>query len=498
MKKIAALWLTLSAIYCLSVVAIEYSGFPVSGFRGAAMLLFQWSVTSVAAAGLLGLIVINRWIAAAILPLFCAASAALAYFRLTMAVSLTPAIVELWWVTGTATAMDLVSVSLVLSVTTGFAVGVIFAVWRWKKCTAERPLLWTLLFAVMAATAFVPQVKSAVMARAPYSIWSSFSGFMQNRKVAAEVRDSFEGVEAVSEADSLTVVMVIGESLRADHLGLNGYERNTTPTLSRLPNLISIKNLYSHTVFTHLSVPFMLTRATADNMEVLYEEQSFITLFKKAGFKTVWISNQEESTTYTYFMNEADTLIRNSPGINIYNFKQHLDEELLPYVDSYASDSPLRLLVIHTIGSHWWYGSHYRADMEGKFAPEARSKVLSENTREQMINSYDNTVLATDLFLSQLIRKIESRRSILFYQSDHGESLGEEGRFLHGVAAPELHYPAAMIWYSDSYAASYPQLIERLQENSADSLTTEHIFHSILDAALIDTEVKEKDKSIFK
>ena len=497
-------WATVSALYAAVFVTIEFSDFPISGPKGLAMLITQWGIASLAAAGLIGLLTINRYVAAAGLPLLAGASAAAAYFKLTMAASLTPAIVELWAVTGMATSMDLVSLQLVAWVTAAMAAAAGLAAVRWKMVDNRFRLTVPLVCAVaLVSLSKVPRCENAIYARIPYSFYSSVKGYLEMRKVAAEERTTFDGMAAYCTADTIDVVVVIGESLRADHLPMNGYGRQTMPRLSAEANLTNLPHVYTHPFHTYTSVPFMMTRASAASEadeERAYNEQSFITLFKNAGFSTYWLSNQEDSETYTYFMHEADSLIRNNPSINLYNFTPHLDTELLPHFDRIlaSAGSPRRLFVIHSIGSHWWYGCHFDAATDAVFQPIAQSKVLSDNSLEQMTNSYDNTILATDRFISRLIDRLRDRNCILFYQSDHGESLGEEGRLLHGEDAPELHYPAAFIWFSDSYASRNAEKIGNMQDRRSENLTTEYLFHSVIDGACIATEAADHSQSIFR
>ena len=494
-------WLTVSVIYCLIFVSVELSDMPLGSFKGICFVSLQWCIMAVAASGIIGLISLNKYVAALGLPLLVCSSTVLAYFRITSGFTLTSAVVELWEVTGVATASDLVSGMLIFLVTLALAVSVVVVMVRFKYVRVARKTLYMIpLFLAMMSVSLVPRWSNAVYARSPFSLYSSVSGYLQMRKAASDIRHTFDDMAVRrTVCDTLNVVVVIGESLRADHLGINGYERNTTPRLSAESNLVSLRNVYSHPYFTHTSVPFMLTRATADDYEPAYEEQSFISLLRKAGFNTIWVSNQEDCSTYAYFMHEADTLVRNQPGVNLYSFTPHYDRDLLPYVDSFiAAETPLRLMIIHSIGSHWWYGCHYDENEEGMYHPVAKSKVLSDNTREEMINAYDNTILATDAFLSDLIERFRDTNTILFFQSDHGESLGENGVYLHGKDAEELHYPAAMIWYSDEYGKRNEKKAANIRSCSLKNIDTEYLFHSVIDAAGIETEALDTTRSILR
>ncbi|MBR5147523.1 MAG: phosphoethanolamine transferase, partial [Bacteroidales bacterium] len=293
-------------------------------------------------------------------------------------------------------------------------------------------------------------------------------------------------------------VFVIGESLRSDHLQINGYERETTPYLVKEDNIVMLTDIYTEACFTHTSVPHIMTQADSLNPQKAYNEQSFVTIFNNAGFRTTWIANQESVSTYAYFMNECDTLIYVNGSKSVYTFDKWLDEDILPYLEDELQDSnPTQLHIVHSIGSHWWYNSHYTDEFE-RYKPVVMSRVVSSNTQEEMINSYDNTILYTDYFIKNTIDLIRDKKAILVYLSDHGESLGEDGYFLHGTDRPELHYPAAFVWYSDKYAQSFPDHIDNLKKNSGKRYRSDYLFHSIIDAADITTEYKNPQLSIFR
>ncbi len=234
------------------------------------------------------------------------------------------------------------------------------------------------------------------------------------------------------------------------------------------------------------------------NPDYAYEAQSFITLFKKAGFKTAWLSNQDQCGTYVYFMHEADTLVMANSSTSLYSFNKWLDSDLLPVIDNYLSSSaePLKLAVIHSIGSHWWYKSHYN-DAEAVFKPEIDSRIVSELTREQMVNSYDNTIIATDNFISELINKVRGTNAVILFISDHGEALGEDGHYLHAEFYEHVDNPASFVWYSDIYAKKNPDKIRALKVNATKGWETTDMFHTALDAAGISTSVLDKKSSLF-
>ena len=153
-------------------------------------------------------------------------------------------------------------------------------------------------------------------------------------------------------------------------------------------------------------------------------------------------------------------------------------------------------MILHTIGSHWYYNNHYSKTSE-KFRPITTSRILAQCSPEEIINSYDNTVLYTDYFLDRMIKQIENKKAILIYLSDHGETLGENGEWLHAGDNTASKNPACIIWYSDSYNKTYPNKIVALKKNKDHFIRTDFLFHSILSAGNIPSKIIQNNLNIF-
>ena len=489
----------ITLIYALVFTLSEFADSPYSSFADFLVLAFQWASITVGTFGLMYLLSVNRYIFAVAFPLLTTFSTVLAYFRYTVNATFTPMTIELALINDARTNMQVVSWQLLCLMALTLALSLLVVRVRWRGIRFARPWLHLLVGAgiIFVTNSMIPQLSRPMAQRMPYSIYYNFSLYFENRAVAAEVRDTFTS-NAVAGSDSLVVVFVIGESLRSDHLQINGYERETTPYLAQESNLVSLPDVYSEECFTHTSIPHLMTRADSISPQRAYDEQSFVTIFKSAGFRTSWIANQEPVSTYAYFMNECDTLIYVNSGKSLYTFDKWVDEDILPHLESeLEGGNPMQLHILHSIGSHWWYNSHYTDGFE-RYTPVVGSRVISSNSKEEMINSYDNTILYTDYFIKRTIDLIRDRNAVLIYLSDHGECLGEDGYFTHGTDRPQLHYPAAFVWYSDKYASSFPTVIENLKKNCDKRYRTDYLFHSIIDAAAITTEYMNPQMSIFR
>lgn len=494
--------LIVGALYSIVVAGSEFVGVPVEGAYSIATTIAQWAVVAVCATGLIALIAASRWIFATVFPALMLVCGAMMYLHFATGTRLTALSVELALVNDAAMWWSMMSTGLILSALAGAAVGALTAVYRWRRVVAttrSEPLIVAAAGAavVLCPVALVSRIAAPVGARLPYSIYFSVQEYLANRQSFSEVRNTFAH-EAPSRdiRPAPDVIFVIGESLRADHLPMNGYGRNTMPRLSADSAVVSLPKMFSEATHTFASVPAIMTRADSLHPDRAYEEQSFISLFRKVGYRTAWIANQDLSRSYTYFAHEADTLVYCTSAASLYDYEKWLDSATLPHLHALlaaANNRPL-LAVIHSIGSHWWYKSHY-TDNQTVFMPDVRHKDVGGLSHEEMVNGYDNTIIATDDFLADLISMLRSRNAIVIFISDHGEALGEHGVYLHATPVDPLHRPACLVWYSSRYASLYPEKVSALKANCSGDWTTHSMFHTALDAAAISTPSLNRSQS---
>jgi glucan phosphoethanolaminetransferase (alkaline phosphatase superfamily) len=288
------------------------------------------------------------------------------------------------------------------------------------------------------------------------------------------------------------VMLVIGESSRFDRWSLNGHRRLTNPRLTEEAHLVSLSDVVTGVSATRLSVPVLLSRKPATrSLEAGFQETSVLSAFKEAGFRTYWLSNQMSyglfDTPITGLAREADVVRFINPGG--FTADSSFDARLLaPLHATIAEPALKKLIILHTLGSHWNYGHRYPAAFD-IWKPSLSGLPNPDYTdvgiKEQLNNSYDNSILYTDWFLSQVIGVLKRNAPVssLIYVSDHGQLLydGSCEWIFHGRNTEfEFHVPA-LVWHSDLYAATYPDKVGRLLENRAAPLSTENIFHSLVD-----------------
>jgi len=305
-----------------------------------------------------------------------------------------------------------------------------------------------------------------------------------------------------------TLVMVIGESSRYDRWSVNGYGRETNPLLRAEPNLVSLQDVITAVSATRLSVPVLMSRKPAmQSLEAGFSEKSFLTAFKEAGFKTYWLSNQMSfgkfDTPVSVFANEAEV----TQFVNLGGFtgESNYDDVLLdPLKNAIADSAPKKLIVLHTLGNHWNYSHRYPEEFD-KWQPSLRGLSNPAHTdlrlKEQLNNSYDNSILYTDWFLAQVIGRLKSSGQLasMMYISDHGQSLydGSCRLAFHGHNTQyDFHVPA-LVWYSDLYKSVYPEKVKQLQRHKRSRLATENIFHSLLDMADVRYGTEQLERSLF-
>lgn len=354
-------------------------------------------------------------------------------------------------------------------------------------------------FPLLPAWAKVPFDREAFGKSWPFGLAVRAHDFWKERQYLSDLAHKSRlftfGAQQSAQMDiAQIVVMVIGESSRYDRWSLNGYQRETNPLLKKEENLVSLSDVVTAVSATRLSVPILVSRKPAQlSLQAGFTEKSFLTAFREAGFKTWWLSNQmsfgQFDTPVSVFAKEADAM----QFLNLGGFgdKASFDEVLLdPLKAALADPAKKKFVVLHTLGNHWNY-SHRHPKEYDKWQPSllgvANPAYTNREIKESLNNSYDNSILYTDWFLSQVIGTLKSSQQMaaMMYVADHGQTLydGSCGLAFHGHNTQfEFHVPA-LVWYSDLYRATHPGKVHQLLRNKRARLATENVFHSLLDMA---------------
>ena len=302
------------------------------------------------------------------------------------------------------------------------------------------------------------------------------------------------GARQIDGRGAQVVVVVLGESSRYDRWSLNGYARDTNPLLAQEANLVMLRDVITPVSATRLSVPVIISRKPAmQSLKDGFSEKSFLSAFREAGFKTFWISNQVSfgkfDTPVSVFAKEADDVQFLNLG-SVSNASNHDAVLLAPLRRAIGDPAQKVLVVLHTLGSHWNYAHRYPQQFD-RWQPSLKSVDKPDYTNPriepQMNNSYDSAILYTDWFLSQVIGVLKETDlpASLLYVADHGQTLYDKSCKIafHGHNTQyEFHVPA-FVWYSDSYAERFPGKVEQLKRHRKAKLSTENMFHTVLDMA---------------
>ena len=346
----------------------------------------------------------------------------------------------------------------------------------------------------------------------PFGVVARGLDFYKERVYLADLHERsaafrFNATQADPANAPDVIVMVLGESARFDRWSLNGYARPTNPLLMQEANLVTMKDLITSVSATRLSIPVIISRKPAmQSLKDGFTEKSFLTAFKEAGYKTFWLSNQisfgKFDTPVSVFAKEADQV----EFLNLGGFtdNSNYDEVLFkPFARALGDPAPKKLIVLHTLGSHWNYAHRYPARFD-QWKPSlvgVHKPVLTDTAiKPQLNNSYDNSILYTDWFLAQLVKRLKTgdQAAALMYVADHGQTLfdGACRQVFHGHNNQhEFHVPA-FAWYSDAYGARFPAKVAQLRAHSAAPLSTENIFHTLVDLGDIRYPGETLDRSI--
>ena len=335
----------------------------------------------------------------------------------------------------------------------------------------------------------------------PFGLGARGYDFYKERRYLSELNERSASFEfGARQVDGGTqpeiVVMVLGESSRYDRWSLNGYKRETNPLLAKESNLVPLSDVITSVSATRLSVPVIISRKPAtQSLKDGFSEKSFLTAYKEAGFKTWWLSNQisfgQYDTPVSVFAREADVI----QFLNLGGFTNHsnYDDVLFePLKRALADPAPKKLIVLHSLGSHWNYSQRHPKEFD-KWQPSLfgvdKPAYTDLKIKQQLNNSYDNSILYTDWFLAQVIGDLKGTGQLasMLYVADHGQTLydGTCRLAFHGHNTDyEFHVPAFM-WFSDQYLDRYPDKVSALLRNRKAKLATENIFHTMLDVANI-------------
>ena len=296
------------------------------------------------------------------------------------------------------------------------------------------------------------------------------------------------------------MIFVLGETARAQNSTYNGYSRNTTPYTENL-GLISFQDVASCGTATAVSVPCMFSNMNRENYKKnrANTQDDVLDLLTYAGVDVIWKDHDGGAKGVDKHIKSV--IIPNQDDPELCKNRDCYDEILLKGLDEYIeSNDKDKLIALHLIGSHGpTYWLRYPPEME-KFTPSCDRSDIDQCTDQELTNVYDNTLVYTDYFLSQsieLLKKYQQKYNVaLMYISDHGESLGESGFYLHGspyILAPIYQRRVPwLLWMPDQYAQAKNINRECLREEAQKGgFSHDNLFHTLLGFYGVETTAKD-------
>lgn len=295
------------------------------------------------------------------------------------------------------------------------------------------------------------------------------------------------------------LVVVVGETARAANWGLNGYARQTTPKLAE-SGVLNFPHVSSCGTNTEVSLPCMFSpfgRKDYDE-EKIRRHESLLHVLERSGFKTVWRDNQSGCKGVCDGLEQQR--LDNSRHAALCDGERCLDEILLDNLDAEINKTKRNMvIVLHQLGNHGPAYSRRYPEAFHRFTPTCDTADLGKCTREQIVNSYDNALLYTDHFLDQTIQRLKAQSThdaAMIYVSDHGESLGEKGFYLHGLPyaiAPKEQTEVPMVmWLSTGFASSFGLDTNCMRAQATQPISHDYLFHSILGMLQVATQIYDK------
>jgi lipid A ethanolaminephosphotransferase len=479
-----------------------------------------------------------RWTLKPVISLFLLTAVFGAYFMLSYGVVIDNTMLVNVLQTDFRESRDLISLKMILVV-------ILFAafplIWLWrkpvKKLTAGQQILHNSLLFMMGLILAIIAV---------FPIYQDFASIMRNNiqlrflvnplnsfyalgdvllardKKSATMLipiglDAKIGPTHYTQPKAPLVILVVGETARSENFGINGYGQNTTPHLKNLQDnrdgtgvLSSFNNVWSCGTSTATSLPCMFSHLGKTDYEKHEGNiENLVDVIQRAGFAVLWLENQSGCKGVCDRIPRVSTGSLTEPVECSSGecFDEIMLNKLSERLMKFSQDRLEKgiVVVMHQMGSHG--PAYYKRTPQAfkKFQPECNTSSLQDCSREQVTNAYDNTILYTDYFLSKVIQFLKDTEphaeTAMLYLSDHGESLGENNIYLHGLPyaiAPNVQRHIPWIsWLSNDYLNRLKISSECLNQSKSKKMSHDNYFHTVLGLLDIQTSEYKLDLDVY-
>ena len=338
-------------------------------------------------------------------------------------------------------------------------------------------------------------------------VGAAISNLKETRPRVLEVvgADAKRSAAALGRKPAL-LVLVVGETARTANFSLAGYARDTNPRL-RAKNVLFYPRMFACGTSTATSLPCIFSALGREEFSAARasRQEGLLDVIQRAGIPVLWRDNNSGCKGACDRVELEDLSRLTTPGLCADGEcrDEILLEGLQERLDRTSGDL---VVVLHQKGNHGpAYFRRYPEEM-AIFQPACRSAELGDCSREEVVNAYDNAILYTDHVLGRTIDLLAANTArfdtAMIYVSDHGESLGENGVYLHGLPyliAPEeqTRVPLA-IWLSDEIKRDAAIDDGCLEAARAAPITHDSIFHSVLGILDVETSLYDPDLDLFR
>lgn len=327
------------------------------------------------------------------------------------------------------------------------------------------------------------------------------------QQIGLDARQSTQFLKARQKEKKKTlVILVVGETARAKSFSLNGYERETNPKLAK-DDVVSFSNAYSCGTSTAESVPCIFSHFGREDYSsrTAGHYENVLDVLSHAGVDVLWRDNNSGCKGACARVEYED--VSNLPVPEMCNREECFDEIMLHRLqDKLQQMNGDILVVLHQKGSHG--PAYYKRypDAFRKFTPECTDNAPQNCPQATLRNAYDNTILYTDHFLHQTITFLkgisDNYDSVMLYVSDHGESLGENGIYLHGLpymlAPDEQRHIPMIAWISEGYSSKHGLSLDCLEKQREMPISHDNISHLLLGLFGVETTIYKEDHDLFR
>jgi len=524
---LASIWI---ATVCNVALWRELFRLPgLSGGQAAVISVALVLVITLATTALLSLLA-WRWTLKPAITLFLLAAAFGAYFMMAYGVVIDKTMMVNTLQTDVRETRDLLNWRLLATVLV-LAVLPLVLLWRQKvrRASAARQLLGN--FATLAGTSVLLVLVVFLFFQSIASVMRNYTHvrylinplnsfyalgaiaakpFQRDESVVLPLgEDAKLGASYSAQNKPPLLLLVLGETARSGNFSLNGYNRPTNPLLAK-ENVVSLRNAWSCGTSTAASVPCMFShfgREAYDSRPANYE--GLLDVLQRAGLAVLWIDNQSGCKGVCDRVPNANTVQLQVPGLC--DSGECFDEVMLRGIDERIAALPPErrakgvVVVMHQMGGHG--PAYYKRSPQAvkKFLPECADNALQSCSKEGLVNAYDNSIVYTDQLLASSIQwlKAQEARSApaLLYLADHGESLGENNLYLHGMPygiAPDVQKRVPWItWLSPGFEQRSKLSTACLKQQLDTPVSHDNYFHSVLGLMNVQTSVYKSALDIY-